>query len=97
MHPEWEPLIRKPRAQDGAQEKTKYVVLLLLCGGSLLITACYFLPGLAAILTELYEKMVSILQLVVSLFAIGSSAQTFTPIVPPSYPLAVKNPYLSGE
>lgn len=30
-----------------------------------------------------------------SLFASG--LPTFTPVLPPSYPLAVRNPYLSGE
>lgn len=27
---------------------------------------------------------------------VSTSAATFTPILPPSYPLAVRNPYLSG-
>ncbi|OMP82317.1 hypothetical protein BK809_0006627 [Diplodia seriata] len=98
--PERVPLLKPPRARAREQRGTKYVVLLLFCGGSLLITACCFLPGFAAILTALYEKMVLLTQqlqlLIASFFVIGSSAQTFSPITPPSYPLAVKNPYLSA-
>lgn len=101
LHPEREPLLPRPRPRQRQYGKSRYVVLLLLCGGSLLITVCYYLPGFAAFLTAQYEKMVSFAQqlrfLLVSFFVISSSAQTFSPITPPSFPLAVKNPYLSGE
>lgn len=41
-------------------------------------------------------SMVKLGSYLFAVFATSSSAASFTPILPPSYPLAVRNPYLSG-
>ena len=41
--------------------------------------------------------LTSSVQLILPLWAAASTAATFTPLQPPSYPLAVRNPYLSSK
>lgn len=60
---------------------------------------CYTQNSLT--MTKMKSISIQLCGLVVALLTItiGSvtADATFTPILPPSYPLAVRNPYLSGE
>jgi hypothetical protein len=47
-----------------------------------------------SIAMQLYALTVTLLTITIG--SVTADA-TFTPILPPSYPLAVRNPYLSGE
>ena len=45
---------------------------------------------------EMAQKTFKVVAALFAAFQGTNSAATFTPFLPPSYPLAVRNPYLSG-
>jgi hypothetical protein len=62
-------------------------------------TICYAQNSLTT--TNMKSIAIQLCALIVTLLTITIGSATadaiFTPILPPSYPLAVRNPYLSGE
>lgn len=49
---------------------------------------------MASLVTYLFVVLLWMLALLIGL---ANSQALFTPVLPPSYPLAVRNPYLSGK
>lgn len=87
-------------SNDGVAAGYKRTLMVLLPAVCILLFLITWVPTVRVIYLSGIPfglpSMVKLGSYLFAVFATSTSAASFTPILPPSYPLAVRNPYLSG-